>query len=273
MAYHHSQIFLHELSLHDDHIPESFRPPVQQCQIFTLHMDPNAKCSHIEATTACICHAHSLLDILLSMSVGELRSVPILVFVRMFYSMLVLIKIYISSKSPKSKIGAFVDTSSIRLGYYLEATINKLVEAAGPIECRSPLGFVGLLMWIRIWYKGQEHEEIFVPPTNLPPGPEACTIPPVSYRAFAEDSFMNSRMIAEIKDSLPVEDSGSSIDTFPPDDKSYKMMFDQEFEPFELIGLDPDFIAYNADMNILVATDEDFTSPDYDWGFSTSGAL
>lgn len=231
-------------------------------------MDPTAKSPHIGAISACICHAHSLIDIFLSMSISELRSVPVLVFVRMNYSMVVLIKIYISSKSPRSKVGAFVDTDSIKLGFYLETIINKLVEAAGPIECRSPIAFLGMLLWIRIWYKGQEHEKIFVLPTSLPIGPEACTLPPLSYRAFAEDSFMNGRMIDEINDLLPSEDGGDTMATFPPDDKSYKLMFDQEFEPFELIGLNPDFVAYNSDMNILVQTDEDFTSPNYDWGFS-----
>ena len=212
------------------------------------------------------------------MSMGELRSVPVLVYVRMVYAIIILTKIYISSKSPSSKIGSSFDKDSLKLGFYLEALIRKLMEASGPMECRAPLTFLGLLMWIRIWYTRQENDAVFSPPTNLPIRSEACMIPPVSYRAFAEDQFMNDQLINKFNGSWPTTEE-EKADTSMADKNSYDfdIEFDQEFEPFELAGLDPDFNAWNADMgmDLPLVLDDNYELPNFDWSFPprNTGAL
>lgn len=118
----------------------------------------------------------------------DLRSMPVGSFFRITYSLVVLIKAYISSKSPQSKIGAFLDSQSLKLGHYLDALISKLQETAGVVECRAPLTFLHMMCWCREWYQGQIHDAEFSN-ASVPVLPEACTIPALSQQARDADIF------------------------------------------------------------------------------------
>ena len=179
IQYHHSQLFLHEIALHDDHPPEDFRPPFDMGKILSIHTIPGAKDSFIDATANLISSAQSMLDIILGMDLLVLRSLPIYNYVRMAYSVVILVKLYVSSKSSTSKIGEVLDREHLKLGFYLKALIDLLVAAAGPMECRAPHTFLGMFMRFYGWYKGQESTPIFTPPPVDSPAVDQCWLPPM----------------------------------------------------------------------------------------------
>ncbi len=179
IQYHHSQLFLHEVALHDDHPPEDFRPPFDMGKILSIHTIPEAKDSFIDATANLISSAQSMLDIILGMGLLVLRSLPIYNYVRMAYSVVILVKLYVSSKSSTSKIGEVLDREHLKLGLYLKALIDLLVAAAGPMECRAPHTFLGMLMRFYGWYKGQESTPNFTPPPVDSPAVDQCWLPPM----------------------------------------------------------------------------------------------
>lgn len=178
LQYYHTQLYIHEIALYDDHPPEDFQPPFSLPKVLDIHPDPQASNSYIDAISISISSAQSLLDVILTMDVEALRALPVYNYVRMSYAIVTLIKLYISSKSPGSKIGAVLDTASLKVGTYLTSTINKLTKAVGPKECRAPFTFLGMLMRFHGWYKSQEKDQYFSTPT-IPKIDDACWLPPI----------------------------------------------------------------------------------------------
>jgi hypothetical protein len=176
--------------MHDDHPPEDFMPPFQVQKIIAIQTDQQAASSYIEFTAVSISSAHSLLDILLGMDVDALRTIPIFNYVRMSYALMTLIKLYISSKSPSSRIGSVLKPETLRVDFYLRSMIDKLVEAAGPKEHRAPYTFLGMLMRFHAWYKSQEGDKYFRQPSTSQNRDE-CWLPPVSRRVW-ESHLVNS---------------------------------------------------------------------------------
>jgi len=176
--------------MHDDHPPEDFMPPFQIQKIIAIQTDQQATSSYIEFTAVSISSAQSLLDILLGMDVDALRTIPIFNYVRMSYALMTLIKLYISSKSPSSRIGSVLKPETLRVDFYLRSMIDKLVEAAGPKEHRAPYTFLGMLMRFHAWYKSQEGEKHFRQP-SIPQNKDECWLPPVSRRVW-ESHLVNS---------------------------------------------------------------------------------
>lgn len=178
VAYHHTQLFLHEICLHDDHPEEDFRGPYRLEKIVSIQVDSQASLTHIDAVACSISSAQSLLDVLLSMEVQQVRALPMFNFARLCYALICLVKFYISSKTPESKIGSVLNPKMLRLGHYLEALIQHLGLAVGTMECRAPFTFLGLVMRLQIWYKSQENDAVFRPPTELYNVLTYCWLPP-----------------------------------------------------------------------------------------------
>jgi hypothetical protein len=179
--YYTIQIYLHEVALYDDHPPEDFVPPMRLSKVFSIHTLPGATGSFVEASAISIASAQGLLDILLNMDINSLRALPIGSFVRVIVALVILIKLYISSKSPTSKVGSVLDRKSIKLDFYLEAVSNKLIEATGQEQFRAPFTFLGIIMRLRMWHEGQKDHELFtIPQLNNDILPEyECWMPPV----------------------------------------------------------------------------------------------
>jgi len=167
--------------MHDEHPPEDFMPPFGLEKILTvlsIQPDSRAPSSYIDSTAVSISSAQAFLDILIRMNIDTLRMIPIFNYVRMAYSLITLIKLYISAKTPSSPIGSVLDPKSLKIGYYLNALMETLVEAIGPNECRAPYTFLGMILRFQAWYNSQEHSEVFVPPVASRSA-EASWIPPV----------------------------------------------------------------------------------------------
>lgn len=104
----------------------------------------------MNAVMACIESMHSLLDVFLSLDLHSLRTVPIVIFVRMSYSIVVLIKLHISTYS--REVGKVLDRSVLNVNHYLEACMEKLKAAAGVKKHRIPNKWLSILRDIGGWY-------------------------------------------------------------------------------------------------------------------------
>jgi hypothetical protein len=179
LQYCHTQLYLHEVALHDDHPPEDFIPPLKLSKILAINTLPEASSTFLEASAVSITSAQTLLDTIINMDLDSLRALPIVNFVRTCYSLVSLIKLYISSKSPTSKIGSVLDSKSLKLDYYLSTVTEKLIDGVGLEEYRAPYTFLGIIMRFKIWYEGQKDAEYFEAPNNLTPSMDGCWLPPV----------------------------------------------------------------------------------------------
>jgi hypothetical protein len=191
LAYHHNNLYLHELALHEDHPPEDFLPPFTIDHILLPDPERKITSSYVDAISVCISSAHSLIELMLSMSVEALRALPVFNFVRMAYACTVLTKLYVSVLCPTSQIGKVLDRETLRIGIYVPAMIDRLNEAVGRMECRSPATFLGLLVRLRAWYENQEMHEEFTGPLELC-GPDRFTLPVTNDPQSAKDSERTS---------------------------------------------------------------------------------
>lgn len=126
------------------------------------------------------------------MSIESLRALPVFNFVRMTYAAVILIKLYISVRNPTSQIGKVIDRESLRIGIYMPAMIDRLSEAVGPMQCRSPATFLGLLVRLHAWYENQELHEDFTGPVQLF-SPDQFTPQTVDGRHNSKPDFVDSR--------------------------------------------------------------------------------
>ena len=111
------------------------------------------------------------------MDVETLRALPVFIYVRVVYTAVVLTKLYMSARSPQSQIGAILDKENLKVDIYLRAITVRLNEAVGPMECRSPHTFLGLLLRLYSWFKNKESQDDFPRPTELLP-PNQSPSPP-----------------------------------------------------------------------------------------------
>ncbi|RDW89700.1 hypothetical protein BP6252_01732 [Coleophoma cylindrospora] len=154
--YRHMGIYIHELSMHDDHLPEDFKPPYRMNSIFVNEANRANTAQYIDSLAACITSAQNTLDLFLSTDIETLRCFPVFTYVRMLYSMVVLVKLQTSANATTSPIGGAIDSPSLRIDEYFERLINHLMLAVGPVEFRSAYTFCGGIMRLRKWHKDQE---------------------------------------------------------------------------------------------------------------------
>ncbi|TVY15322.1 Transcriptional regulator WAR1 [Lachnellula arida] len=289
LTYHHTQIYLHELCMHDDHSPEDFQPPYRLEKVVSIQSDNQASSSYIDAIAVTISSVHALLDLILNMEVESLRALPIFNFVRMAYAAIVLTKLHISSKTPGSQIGAVIEPKMIRLGYYLEAVIEKLGVAVGPMECRAPFTFLGFLMRLQIWFKSQEKDEHFRQPTELYTVLDHCWLPPPPNTGM-NTALMNEPMYFDQKTSIGLDGKqGGNIGVMGLTDlATMQPLPDMDIDfgnldvnPFLTIG-EMDFNAKDDegnwsglpslnDLNMHNAMNDTQMQQTYDWGPQDAG--
>lgn len=135
---------------------------------------------------------------MLRMSVEALRALPVFNFVRMAYAYIILTKLYVSARCSTSQIGKVLDRETIQLKTYLPAMIDRLSEAVGPMECRSPATFLGLLLRLRVWYENQEMHEEFTEPVKLF-GPDNFTPPDENdFKAIRNFDRSSESLVSEL---------------------------------------------------------------------------
>jgi len=157
--FHYIRAKLHEVSLHLEYEPEEFTPPY----LFRLRpLRPRNKIdispAHIESLVACIQSNHALLDVILSMSTENTRCLPVIVYTRMFYAVVVLIKLALCTHNSDSSIGAVLDPESLKLSFYLSTIKNSLQAAIGKEKFSVPSCFLAIHDRLTAWYQGHDSQ-------------------------------------------------------------------------------------------------------------------
>ena len=153
--YYLNSIYLHEISLHGD--GEYY---VKDCKVQYLLEKPGDENkprvplspAFVDAIMACVDSAHSLLDVILGMSIDVLRAIPVVNFVRLSYSVTILIKLSISARAPSSEISKILDPKSLKTNTYLEKLVALLLSANKPGTCRPATKFLMIVLRLKAWY-------------------------------------------------------------------------------------------------------------------------
>jgi hypothetical protein len=146
---------LHEISLHHDYNPDEFRPPYLMRPRPVQRSDVLLSPAYTTSLLACMESAHGILEAFIQMDLEIHRSLPVIVYTRTFYALVVLTKLAISAQSPDSSIGKMIDYESIRLIEYSYKMVSALGDAVGDESFGVPATFYAIVIKLTAWYQRQ----------------------------------------------------------------------------------------------------------------------
>ena len=151
--FHVNNCYLHEISLHPDHDPEDFRPPFYVATQLISKIPTNRNPAYVNAIMECVSSAQAVLNTYIAMSAEVLQSLPALIYVRVVYCCVVLIKLEISSNAPSSELGNVLDSQSLKVSSYLQKCLAHQITVVGA-EGRNIIGAKFLVIMKRLigWY-------------------------------------------------------------------------------------------------------------------------
>ncbi|OAP65153.1 hypothetical protein AYL99_01125 [Fonsecaea erecta] len=161
--YHYFTCILHEIGFYGEFDPEDFKPPytISKFRPATFPKYSNFTPIHLSSITTCLSSARTILDTMLRMTTHQLRCSPCIVFARMCYAVVLLLKISLSASSTEGALNGVCDFDMTNVGTYLEQLEFKLREIANGQILRSGATFLGVVAKLGEWYrKHQLNEEL-----------------------------------------------------------------------------------------------------------------
>lgn len=165
--YHMVLISLHEPAFYDGHDMGDFRPP------YKLRPLPLIKGSNQEISidvasslSQCISSAQKVISTFLSLSIESLRSVPVIVYTRVAYSAIILIKFDVSARMPQS-VAYLLDDHELNPKILLLQLLDKLGPAVGREHFIVPATFRNVLSRVTKWYIDQFESFIMPDQDNI----------------------------------------------------------------------------------------------------------
>ncbi|KAJ4213321.1 hypothetical protein NW759_011163 [Fusarium solani] len=240
---HHYMILLNfcEPGLYDNHELQDFRPP------YAIHTLPSTDVftrdspQFVDARIECLDIAHNLINMFLRLAGDGLRQVPVIVFTRMMYAVVVIIKLEVFNR-PSSEVGYMskgdhmsaidmlrrilaclataADGSRFRVPATFHAVLQRLLSRCGESFSRLHMGqdeIIEPLMNLQV--DESRHERSITPSaiSREPPAPD--------HQAFAIDPALHNMEVPSFQDpSIPFNDLFQSA----PDDAA-AMMFWNSF--------------------------------------------
>jgi hypothetical protein len=239
LAYYQDSIYLHESALESgsttliDFNHRIFKP---QSSIRSENVPEEPQrpltAAYVNAVMSCINSSHALLDEFLNTDTTSLRVVPIIHFVRASYATVVIVKLFISASVPSNELSTILDRQILKVDFYIQALLDKLVKVAGPAKLRVPMKWLTITQQVSHWYhkhlvangRGhqQSHEENDSQDSICSANASACgtnAIKPSSISniqpSWKVDSFPN---IASLQDHTPSNASSNQNDLQPRND-------------------------------------------------------
>jgi hypothetical protein len=138
------------------------------------------------------------------MNTSALRSMPVIAYTRMFYAVVILIKLALAVQNPNSSIGVVLDLVSLKTTFYLNVVTNALQTAVGLESFVVPSTFLSIMNRLTAWHQRQQSmlhideaaDELFEP---------------MAFLSTREESGSPARSIAIPSEETPVYESQTSI--------------------------------------------------------------
>ena len=114
----------------------------------------------IQSLTSCLSSIHRALDLVVSLDMHYMLSLPTIVLARTSYAAVSLMKLFSFVASHKTTIGQVLDPASFRVEYYLDKTIE-YHRKAGELEGgRTAYRFSVVLNMMRNWFVKRKEQSI-----------------------------------------------------------------------------------------------------------------
>ncbi len=162
--YHVNIIYLYEMVMYVDHDPEDFRPPFVVKRVVNKEDRSKLPPAYIDAVSTIHSSTQALLDAFLCLDMDGLRALPIVSYVRVTYSVVVLIKLSLSAMAANNPLGQLLDAWNIQATAYQDKVITHLARAIGSNRFRVAGKFFMVVLKLKSWYV--QHAVLFDPLVN-----------------------------------------------------------------------------------------------------------
>lgn len=116
--------------------------------------------AYVSAVMTAVDSAHGVLDTFLSMEPEVIRFGPTIIYVRMCYSVVMCIKIAISSIKPSSGLWKILDVDSLKVDFYIKALIAHLTVVSDSQKFRLASKFLDVLHKLAQWHDKVQQSRI-----------------------------------------------------------------------------------------------------------------
>jgi len=115
--------------------------------------------AYVNAILECVSSAKTVVKIFLAMDIETIRAVPALLYVRVIYSSVVLIKLEISANARGSQVGKILDSNSLNVRSYMTKTLTHLTKVVG-MENKNILAAKFLMIFKKLtaWYMSSKSQ-------------------------------------------------------------------------------------------------------------------
>lgn len=143
------RLFLHQVAFFSGQSQDMVPPFTEEIFTTSCSTRPNLTAGHIESISTCITSIYTIYDSFLLMPPTMVRCQPILRFVRLIYTTIVLIKLATEAAVIESDIGKMFHAGDFKVEYYLDAVIALMRTAAQDDQCLSAGKFSMVLILLK----------------------------------------------------------------------------------------------------------------------------
>jgi hypothetical protein len=149
-------LYMHEVALHVDHNVDEFKPPFTEENLRPVGEEPDALTpAHISALSTCLTAIEGVFDNFLLFDVETIRCLPVLLFVRVAYAVVVLIKMYFAAAAPNSELGKVINKDDMKVEHYLDGLVEKFRASSAEEKSRPSAKFLMVLLMLKTWFHRQ----------------------------------------------------------------------------------------------------------------------
>jgi hypothetical protein len=158
MTEHVVNLYIHEVAMHVDHNVEEFKPPFTEESIRSSIGDRSSDKltpAHISALSNCLMAIDGIFENFFSYDVETIRCLPIYLFVRVAYAVVVLIKMYFAAATPNSELGNVINKDNMKVEQYLDTLVEIFKASAAEEKSRPSAKFLMVLIMLKTWFHRQ----------------------------------------------------------------------------------------------------------------------
>ena len=157
MGFNMVNLWMHEVVLHNRTAADQLRPPfnTDTFKDSVVGLEPLTG-AQVSAISACITSAHAIFSAFLALDVPTIRCLPAFNYVRVAYTLVIVLKMYFSASAPGSELGEVIGgKDELKVEYFLDRLQEKFRLVAADDGSRVAQKFIVVLAMLRGWLAKQ----------------------------------------------------------------------------------------------------------------------
>ncbi|KAF2815915.1 uncharacterized protein BDZ99DRAFT_125563 [Mytilinidion resinicola] len=135
---HVTNLYIHEIALHNNQSPAMFQPPFSNDAFAKFGKQDLVGPAHSTALSECLTATHGILDTILGVPLDTLLTLPVLFCVRAIYAIVCLMKMWVAVSSP-GNMSSVVKKEDLKIEAYTEELVKMFMSIVAS-DAQSPHG-------------------------------------------------------------------------------------------------------------------------------------